>query len=235
MRLDHDATPWCSLHNPFDGDVGSALYVSPTGITDAAQIRYRNLRLLAVGPASVCDEFPAIGDGPLGLDAHVALVKSPDSLNWAMPTEYLTTSFVVNVRPHQSGLELDGISGSQVVAAIGGEGSPAILGDAIVIQSTKLDGGGLRVWFRFVPGDGPQPDSFRVADVEVTTTIVPATISARSDNDYTVELSGLADGTNYSLAIIGITGSDETQLTTCNVTGDDDGPDTALILTAEEW
>lgn len=221
MRLDHDDSPWCSTHNPFDGAVGRALYVSAAGVTDAADIRYRNLRLLSAGPASVCDQFPALGDGPLGLDAHVALAKNSDALTWTLPAAYLTSSFVVNVRPHKSGLELDTISGWQSITTASGEDFAGVLGTALVIETTKLDGGGLRVWFRYYPtAEGQQPTTFEIQEKAVTPTIATVGVIATADHNYYVELAGLANATAYTFAIVGLVNTAAKELTTFAVTGD---------------
>lgn len=236
MRCISTGIFWNTIHNPFDGDVGRALYVSPAGVTDGSAINYRNLRLLSPGPASVCDQFPAIGDGPLGLDAHVALAKTPDELTWTVPADYLTTEFAINVRPHQSGLELDAISGYQIVTTDDGEPVATLHGVLIVVSTTKLDGGGVRVWFRYLPtAADDSTTSFRVEDTADPATVDPITIGTKSDNDYQVDLVGLADQTDYTFAIIGITDAGETQLGTFDVTGDDSGPDVDLTLTAEIW
>lgn len=236
MRILQPALQFLTTHNPFDGDVGRALYVSPAGVTDASQIVYRNLRLLSVGPASVCDQFPAIGDGPLGLDAHAALAKTPAPLAWNLPSEYLSSEFAVNVRPHKSGLELDAISGGQIMQTDAGEPALNVLGFVQVLQLTKLDGGGLRVWFRFyATAEGPQPDTFEIRDTGDPETVTTVSVAAKSDHDYRVELAGLADDTDYTFAIVGLVATDETNLITFEVTGDDAGPDVNLTLTAEVW
>ena len=236
MRLLQSGLQFLATHNPFDGDVGRALYVSPAGVSDGSQIRYRNLRLLSVGPASVCDQFPAIGDGPLGLDAHAALAKTPAPLAWELPSEYLSAEFVVNVRPHKSGLELDSISGWRIVQTDAGDAAASVLGFVQVLQLTKLDGGGLRVWFRYyATAEGPQPDTFEIRDTADPATITTISVSAKSDQDYYVELSGLADASDYTFAIVGLVVSAETSLTTFEVTGDDAGPDLDLTFTAEAY
>lgn len=235
MRLDHDS-PWLTTHNPFDGEAGRALYVSPAGVTDSAEIVYRNLRMLSDGPASVCDEFPALGDGPLGLDAHVALAKGADPLTWSLPTGYLTTSFVVNVRPHESGLELDMLSGSQILQTDGGAAAAGVLGTVRVLETTKLDGGGLRVWFRYyATAEGPQPTTFEIRDDAVSPTITTVSTAATRDHDYYVELAGLSNGTSYTFAVVALVDSAETELATFTVTGDNAGPNVSLTLTAEIW
>ena len=237
MRTITPGIPWITTHNPFDGDAGEALYVSPAGVIDASQINYRNLRLLPLGPASVCVEFPAIGDGPLGLDAHVALVTSPDPLTWELPEDYLDSQFAINVRPHADGLQLDTISGWQLVSTAGGEADPVLTGTVVVHSVTKLDGGGVRVWFGYydLVGGDFQPTSFAIRDTGDPVTIDTVSIDAASDHNYYVELSGLADATDYTFAIVGLVDDDETELTTFDVTGDDEGPDVDSELTAEAW
>lgn len=236
MRILQSGLQVLTTYNPFDGDGGRALYVSAAGETEGSDINYRNLRLLSVGPASVCVQFPAIGDGPLGLDAHAALAKNDDPLTWELPAEYLTSEFLVNVRPHKSGLELDSITGWQIINSDAGESSTIILGLAHVIQLTKLDGGGVRVWFRFFPtAEGPQPDTFEIRDITDPSTITTVSVDPKSDHDYYVELLGLDDATDYEFAIIGLVGSDETELETFDVTGDASGPDVDITLTAEVW
>lgn len=236
MRILQPGIQWQTTYNPFHGDVGRALYVSAAGVQDSADVRYRHLRLLSPGPASVCDEFPAIGDGPLGLDAHVALVKDPDPLAWTLPSAYLSTTFVINVRPHRSGLELDTISGAQLILSDAGAASTSVLGFVQVLSTTKLDGGGLRVWFRFYTTfEGPPPTAFEIRDAAAEPTITTVRVNAATPHNYHVELAGLADGTAYTFAIIALVGEDETDMTTFEAYGDDDGPDVTLTLTAEIW
>ena len=236
MRCVGKEIPWITTHNPFNGGAGQALYVSPAGISDPKQINYRNSRVLPVGPASVCDEFPAIGDGPLGLDAHVALIKTPDPLTWNLPDEYADTSFALNVRPHADGLELDTISGAQIVNVADGEDVGELLGSVQVLQISKLDGGGVRMWFRYyAPPESPPPDSFEIRDTAEPATIATVSVAAQTDHNYYVELAGLADATDYAFAIVGLIGVAETSLTTFAVTGDDAGPDADITLTAEVW
>lgn len=236
MRIIGRDIPWITTHNPFDGASGAALYVSPAGVLDASQIVYRNRRCLPVGAASVCDTFPAIGDGPLGLDAHVALVKAPAPLDWTLPVEYATAEFAFNVRPHQTGLELDVLSGAHLIETDDGETVAGLHGVLIVISTTKLDGGGLRVWFRYLPNAGDDDlTTLRIEDTAEPATVDPVNTSAKSDNDYQIDLAGLDDATAYTFAIIGITDTGETTLGTFNVTGDDLGPDVDLVLAAFEF
>ncbi len=236
MRIVQPGIEWQTTYNPFDGAVGRALYVSPAGVQDASQIAYRNLRLLSPGAASVCDAFPALGDGPLGFDAHVALAKNADPLEWTLPAEYLSTTFVINVRPHQSGLELDTISGAQMVLSDAGGPGTLVFGFVEVLSTTKLDGGGLRVWFRFYTTfEGPQPTTFEIRDNAEVPTIATVSVNAVTPHNYYAELSGLEDGTPYTFAIVALVDAAETDMTTFDVTGDNDGPDVDLTLTAEVW
>lgn len=236
MRAISSGIPWNTIYNPFNGDVGRALYVSPDGVTDPSEINYRNIRLLSLGPATVCNEFPAIGDGPLGLDAHVALAKTTDPLEWTLPAEYLDSSFVVNVRPHKAGLELDAISGSQLVQTADGQAVANVRGFVQVLQLTPLDGGSVRVWFRYyTSATGEQPTSFEIRDTADPQTITTVSVATKSDHDYEIELAGLLDATDYTFAIVALTDSAESELTTFDVTGDNAGPDIDLTLTAEVW
>jgi hypothetical protein len=237
MRIIPRDVPWITTHNPFEGDAGAALYVSPAGETAARSVIYRNKRLLPIGPAVICDTFPAVGDGPLGLDAYVALVKSPDPLTWPLPDDYVSSLFVVNVRPHADGLELDDISGAMLITTDDGEAADALLGQAIVLGTTKLDGGGVRVWFRYVPAPtGLQPTDFRVEHAIEPTSVIPAMVPANGAHDYYASVFGLDDGADYVLQIVGIAADDDvaTTLTTFPVTGDDEGPDADVTLEAFE-
>lgn len=236
MRIIPRNVPWITTHNPFDGNVGAAIYVSPAGVDDRHAVKYRNNRLIPHGPGVVCDTFPASGDGPLGLDAHAAIVKSPDPLTWELPDDYLTSTFWVNVRPHKEGLELELVSQPLRITTEEGEDLPLLHGAVIVLGTTKLDGGGIRVWFRYIPAlSGLQPTSFRVEDTEDPTDVVPATVPANGSHDYYAAVFGLEDEADYTLRIVGLADEDETNLTTFDITGDNAGPDADVDLTADEW
>lgn len=230
MRLDHDGSPWCSTHNPFDDGPGRALYVSPAGESAGSDISYRNLRLLALGPASVATDFPALGDGPLGLDAHVALAKSDDPLDWTLPEDYAAETFVINVRPHADGLELPTLCGWQLVRSDDGEAIAGVLGLVVAVTATKLDGGGVRIAFRYIANRaGHQPVTFELRDVGESLDTV--SVSANSSHDYAVSVFGLDDASNYTFDIVAVTADGETQLAAVTVTGDDAGPDVTGTLT----
>jgi len=222
---------WNTTHNPFDGEQGRALYVSQAGVTDGSAIPYRNLRLLSPGPASVCGEFPAIGDGPLGLDAHVALAKTDEPLEWTLPAEYADAAFAINVRPHQAGLELDTINGWQLVETVAGLAIGGVLGTVIVISTMTLDGGGGRIAFRYIASPaGNPPTAFEIRDVSTVPSLSTVTVPANTSGDYTVTITGLADETLYTFAIVAVTEDGETELATIDVTGDDAGPDVSGTL-----
>ncbi|MFM9964422.1 MAG: hypothetical protein ACKV2Q_24735 [Planctomycetaceae bacterium] len=230
MRAFQPGITWSTTHNPFDGEQGRALYVSPAGEADGSAIDYRHLRGISPSSQLIGGAFPAIGDGPLGLDAHIALAKADDPLEWTLPAEYEDATFVINVRPHAAGLELPTLFGFQVVETVAGLVSAGVIGTVIVISTTKLDGGGVRIAFRyFASVVGNQPESFDLRDLSES--LATVTVPAKTTHDYTVTITGLADATLYTFAIVAITAAGETELATLDVTGDDSGPDVSGELT----
>ena len=231
MRAISAGIPWTTLYNPFDGDAGRALYVSPAGVTDAREIVYRRLRLLSAGPASVCIDFPLAGDGPLGLDAHVALVKTPDPLEWTLPEEYLDESFVVNVRPHLGGLELDTISGTQLIT-VDAEAEPVatIDGCGEIVQATKRDGGGVIVWAIYTPSStGAQPVTLKLTTAE-DSDLVATLDYLPPGRDFRFELSGLVNAITYTLQLIAVDADGAgTILSTQHFTADAAGPPSVSV------
>lgn len=226
MRAFQPGINWGTTHNPFSGGEGQAIYVSGAGVADASQIHYRNLRGISPSSQLVGGDFPALGDGPLGLDAHAAIAKGDDPLEWTLPEEYQDETFVINVRPHDNGLELPTIFGSQLVATAGGATIDGVLGTVIVISTTKLDGGGVRIAFRYIANaSGNQPYAFDVRDVSTVPSIDTESVMATRGQDYAVTFNGLDDATLYTFAIVAITDDGETQLATVAVTGDNAGPE----------
>lgn len=232
MRAFQPGIIWGTTHNPFDGEQGRSLYVSPAGESDGSAIDYRHLRGISPSSQLIGGAFPALGDGPLGLDAHVAIAKADDPLEWTLPVEYDDATFVINVRPHADGLELPTLFGFQVVETVAGLVIDGVLGSVIVISTTKLDGGAVRIAFRYIANAvGNQPVTFDVRDVSLVPSLSTVTVPAITSHDYAVTVTGLADATLYTLSIVAVTDGGETELATLDVTGDADGPDVSGTLT----
>ena len=224
-----------TTHTPFVGD-GVALYVSPAGVDDPTAINYRNLRMLPQGVGVIFDGFPAAGDGPFGLDAHVAIAAAGDALDWSLPDEYLSSVFWANVRPHRHGLEGDILSGWQRIVTAS-DGTPLdSLGGGQIVRLTKLDAGGVRVWFVYLPSvTGTDPVSFRVSALLSSSEVVGSDIAfSKPRRDYYVDLPGLADGVTYTIRLLAVGAISNQILDTKPFTADALGPADVLTITATE-
>lgn len=221
-----------TAYNPFEGDRGAALYASPAGDDDPHAIEYRRPRVVMAGLGFVADTFPAPGDGPMGLDAIVVLTKQDDpetltdSLTWPLPAEYLATTFWVNVRSHLGGLELDSIDGPQRISVdADGVQVPTIDGSGVIVLATKRDAGGVLVWAIYTPSpNGAPPVSLKLTTAE-DSGLVATLDYLPPGRDFRFELSGLTDGTTYTLQLIAIdVDGGETILSTQPFTADAAGP-----------
>lgn len=216
----------------FEGGVGAALYVGPPDVEDAGAINYSNQRTL-VGHLIPLGDWP--GDY-LQHDAAVGVVKSPgESIDWTLPDAYLGTTFWVNVRPHENGLELPTLSGAQrVVADDEGVIVPAIGGTGVVVHVVQLDGGGVLVdveWYRGETGSNP-------TELALESTSGPTSASVSVDYDprqirYALQIDGLDPDAAYEFDVIARNADASLTFGTVEITTDGTGPDPVTALTAE--
>jgi hypothetical protein len=212
---------------PFQGGPGARLYVAAGEPTD---IIYRPAR--AFDPK----RLPLLP--VLTRDLAVATCLEPDTeLSYVLPPELIGVPISCQVRTFADDYENDTIYRPRTVSSDDdGEDNTAILGTAVVVSVTKLDGGGMRLQFTYtVSRNGRMPDYFSVVKASGPGT-VPITQVDYFDRDYSVDVSGLVDAEDYTFDLIGHSGAvDTTLIAAIAFTADTMGPDAVTSLIAEEY
>ncbi|MEK9810819.1 MAG: hypothetical protein VW362_10250 [Candidatus Nanopelagicales bacterium] len=170
--------------------------------------------------------------------AAVAVVKSPTTqISVALDATYTSVTFWCQIRTHQDSIENETIWRPIRVSVDGSQDdSKSIDGAAIVTATEKLDGGGLRLRFLYLPATtGTQPTSFVLTPTSGPTTPADATITyVTGQLDYSTDITGLTDAGAYTWNLNATDGTVTTTLTTVSFTADGSGPGAVQNLTAEE-
>lgn len=238
MRVFNQRTPVVPVRNRLEGGYGVALYLGPPGVDDPARITYRNIRCLGQHPFIPIGTVWDPGGDYFIRETAVAVVKSPTTqISVALDATYTSVTFWCQIRTHQDSIENETIWRQiRVSVDASQDGDETIDGTALIIATQKLDGGGLRLKWLYLPATtGLQPVSFALTPTSGPTTPDDATATYQNGRlDYSVDVTGLTDAGAYGWNLNAINGSVTTTLTTVTFTADGSGPGAVQNLTAEE-
>lgn len=223
-------------HAPFSGS-GASLYL---GVGSADAISYRNLRAWPVGGTFTAGAGSKIGGTNTQKTARVASVSSPTTtITYAIPSTYWGQTVYLQVRTFASDCENETILNPQAVTLDGsGNSVNAILGTALLLAQTKLDGGQVRLRFRYVPAvSGIQPTQFRAHRTAGPTSPADATVSYSGYQQiYEIDTPALSDASPYTYTISAENGATTSNLLTgISVQADATGPTAPTLLSADAW
>jgi hypothetical protein len=238
MRILQPGTQVAFLHRPFQGNTeGASLYASLPG--DSTVI-YRNRRIfdpdaqvVALGSA-----FP-LGGANVKKTAAIASVSGPTAaFALTPPASWHNQTVVWNVRTHECDCENEAINGARAYSFdSSGNITAPILGTATLTLSQKRDGGGWLFRFNYLPSsDGLQPAQFALIRTSGPTS--PATVTtpyASNQRSFTLQVSGLTNGGNYTFNIQAQNGSVTADLLSLAITADSAGPPSVIGLAAVEY
>lgn len=235
-----DVDEFVFTQRPFAGALGASLYVGAG--SSAAAINYRRNRIIdgAEGLIANLDGQTDLGAASFPKSQAVAQVASPvTELSYELPAELLEAEVWCQVRTFAGDYENDTIyRPRRLTTDPGGDPVLEILGVALIVDTQKRDGGGLRVLFAYTPSrDGLQPETFSVVQVTGPGTIAIGQVTAvDGQRDYTIDVEGLTDGGAYTFDLVAHSGAVDTVLVSgFAVTGDADGGAAVAGLVAEEY
>lgn len=238
MRLFNSNTPVVPVRNRLEGGYGVALYLGPPGVDDPARINYRETRLLNASPFVVINDDWSPGGDYFIRETAVAIVKSPTTaISVVLDAAYTSVTFWCQIRTHQDSIENETIWRPFRVTVDGSQtGSNTIDGTGLITGTVKLDGGGLRVQFLYLPATtGVQPTSFVLTRTSGPTSPADGTATYTPFKlDYTIDIPSLQDAGAYTFDLQATDGSAVATLGTVAFTADATGPAAVQSLTAEE-
>lgn len=236
MRLFKRGMKIIPLRNRFEGGPGVSLYIGPPGVDDPEQIVFRKRRLL-----NGLSWFPLLswtGGGEFFLhDSIVAQVTCPtEEITYSLPATYDDVTFWVQVRTFEGGLENQSIYRSQRVTVDADQnGSSTIDGTAIITGVIKLDDGGLRVQWLWLPAvTGIQPTTFVIRQTSGPTVL--SDVETSVDTDIVIneaDVVGLQDAGLYGFNLLAVTGASSRTLASVSFTADATGPTAAASILAQ--
>jgi hypothetical protein len=212
---------------PFEG-AGVSLYAG------VGAIRYRNPAV--IGAAVLPSGSGKLGKNPIPRTERLAFVADPDTeLRYTLPAEWLGQTVLLNLRPFADGIENDGGAAQQITLDGAGELVSEIRGTAILIgDPLPLDGGGVRIRFRFFPSiEGIPPEEFHAIKTAGSGTVEDGTVAyARNQKIYEIDTPALTDGGSYTFKIQAVAGTTVADLITgIAIVADAAGPPAASGLT----
>lgn len=224
------------LRNRFEGGPGVSLYLGPAGVDDAEKIVFRKRRFLN---GQVW--FPLTTNWNGGQeyflhDSIVAQVDCPASeITYTLPASYDDVTFWLQLRTFESGLENQSIYRPQRVTVDGDQnGSSTIDGTAIITGVIKLDDGGMRLQWLWLPAvTGIQPTTFVIRQTSGPTVV--SDVETTVDTDIVVneaDVSSLQDAGLYGFNLLAVNGATSQTLASVTFTADATGPTAAASVSA---
>lgn len=243
--------PNCVTHrNKFLGGRGVGVYLSPVG-GNVSDIVFRKHRPYPASMRGTALCRPMIFSGAYSPaadeilhEATVATAKlangeTDGEIELVLPAGYNVegATFWVQVRTHEAGLENTSLfRPRQIIVSATGTIDLRILGRAALLRVVKLDGGGARIEFEYIPSlSGSPPESFVLRDTAVSDPLADQIVAyVANQRDFTASVS-LTAGESYTFALFGVVASTATLLIPeIVVVSDAEGPAELAVSYAEE-
>lgn len=237
MRIIQRGLKYSFGHRPFQGGLGSAVYVGTGAAADS--IEYRSGRIFDGANRVLFGGETDFGDDNVQKTKAVAFAKSPDKPTWAIPASLADTTVWFQVRSHEEDLENESIYGARKIALDSNrDDASSILGSGYVIRTERRDSGGLRVHFAWRNAtDGIQPTQFVLTKTAGPGDPIEVKIYHASNVPlYKINVPGLQDAQAYTFELKAINGSTELVIDNAIAfTADAAGPPAVTGVTIEEY